>query len=50
MKDILIYEKFCQQRWLDQTRPESLGKYNLYREAVEVMEFDLLTGFISQEH
>ena len=49
MEDIPSYEKFCEQRGLDQTKPESLEKYKLYLEAGEFMAFDILTGFISEE-
>lgn len=50
MEEILSYEKFCEQKGLDQSKAESVERYKLYLEVVEYMGFEFLEDFVNQEH
>lgn len=48
MEDILSYQEFCQQRGLDQSKPETLHQYTLYFEVAEFAELQYLEDFLNQ--
>lgn len=48
MEDILSYQEFCQQRGLDESKPESLDQYKLYLEVVEFAELQYLEDLLNQ--
>lgn len=50
MEDMPSYEKFCEQRGLDQSKSESKEQYKLYLEVAGHLAYDFLDGYLHQEH